>query len=146
VPGAFHSDIGSAARFFYCAKTSPSERHEGLMNPGPQFKQGTTLRKIETADKAGNIHPTVKPVDLMAYLVRLVTPPGGTVLDPFMGSGSTGKAAMREGMKFIGIELETDYLDIARSRIEFEYNRAQEAAALAAVKPPQLDLFSENLA
>jgi len=93
-PGAFHADKGSAARFFYCAKASKRDRGEG------------------------NIHPTVKPTDLMAYLVRLVTPPGGVVLDPFMGSGSTGKAAMREGFRFIGCELSPEYMTIARARIE----------------------------
>lgn len=64
-----------------------------------------------------NIHPTVKPTDLMRYLCRLVTPPGGVVLDPFMGSGSTGKAAMLEGFQFIGIEREAEYLKIASARI-----------------------------
>ena len=67
-----------------------------------------------------NIHPTVKPTDLMAYLVRLVTPKGGTVLDPFMGSGSTGKGAIREGMDFIGIEREKDYMEISKTRILHE--------------------------
>ena len=90
-----HNDAGgSAARFFYCAKASKRDR-------------GTD-----------NNHPTVKPTDLMRYLCRLVTPPGGTVLDPFMGSGSTGKAAMLEGFNFIGIEREAEYLEIARARIE----------------------------
>ena len=65
-----------------------------------------------------NIHSTVKPTDLMRYLCRLVTPPGGTVLDPFMGSGSTGKAATLEGFSFVGIELEQEYIDIARARID----------------------------
>lgn len=90
------ADSGSAARFFYCAKTSRKDRGEE------------------------NNHPTVKPTDLMAYLCRLVTPPGGIVLDPFMGSGSTGKAAMREGFQFIGCELDPQYLEIARSRIQGE--------------------------
>lgn len=67
-----------------------------------------------------NIHPTVKPTDLMAYLVRLVTPKGGVVLDPFMGSGSTGKGAIREGMDFIGIEREDEYMEIAKTRIQHE--------------------------
>jgi site-specific DNA-methyltransferase (adenine-specific) len=89
-------DTGSAARFFYCAKASKQDRDEG------------------------NPHPTVKPTDLMRYLCRLVTPPSGTVLDPFMGSGSTGKAAMLEGLRFIGIELEPDYMEIAKRRIERE--------------------------
>jgi DNA modification methylase len=86
-------DTGSAARFFYCAKASKADRNEG------------------------NTHPTVKPTDLMRYLCRLVTPPGGIVLDPFMGSGSTGKAAMLDGFRFIGIEREAAYHAIAESRI-----------------------------
>ena len=89
---------GSAARFFYCAKASPEDRAEG-----------TT---------AGNNHPTLKPVSLMQYLVRLITPPRGIVLDPFMGSGSTGKACMMEGFFFIGIEKEEEYFKIAQERIE----------------------------
>jgi len=89
-----HNDAGgSAARFFYCAKANKKDREDG------------------------NTHPTVKPTDLMAYLCRLVTPPGGIVLDPFMGSGSTGKAAMREGFSFIGIERDEEYYKIAMSRI-----------------------------
>ena len=87
------ADAGSAARFFYCAKASKSDRGEG------------------------NVHPTVKPTDLMRYLCRLVTPPGGTVLDPFMGSGSTGKAALLEGFKFVGIEQDEGYFQIAQRRI-----------------------------
>jgi site-specific DNA-methyltransferase (adenine-specific) len=88
-----YGDSGSAARFFYCAKASKADRDEG------------------------NNHPTVKPTALMRYLCRLVTPPGGTVLDPFMGSGSTGKAAMLEGFKFIGIERDPEYVKIAEARI-----------------------------
>lgn len=88
--------LGDASRFFYCAKTSRKDRGED------------------------NNHPTVKPTDLMAYLCRLVTPHGGVVLDPFMGSGSTGKAAMREGFRFIGIEMDADYLAIAEARIAHE--------------------------
>jgi len=89
-------DSGSAARFFYCAKANKKDRGEG------------------------NDHPTVKPAELMSWLVRLVTPPGGVVLDPFMGSGSTGVAAKREGMGFIGIERDGHYFDIASSRLESE--------------------------
>ena len=85
-------DGGSAARFFYCAKASKSDRGD-------------------------NRHPTVKPTDLMRYLCRLVTPPGGVVLDPFTGSGSTGKAARLEGFRFIGIEREAEYVEIAKARI-----------------------------
>jgi site-specific DNA-methyltransferase (adenine-specific) len=65
-----------------------------------------------------NVHPTVKPTDLMRYLCRLITPPNGTILDPFTGSGSTGKAAMLEGFQFIGIEREAEYVEIAKARIE----------------------------
>ena len=90
----FTSSEGSAARFFYCAKASKRDRDEG------------------------NTHPTVKPTELMRYLCRLVTPTGGVVLDPFMGSGSTGKAAALEGFRFIGIEREAEYLEIARARIQ----------------------------
>lgn len=90
----YPGESGSAARFFYCAKASK-------------------------ADRGGeNTHPTVKPTELMRYLCRLVTPPGGVVLDPFMGSGSTGKAAVLEGFRFIGIEREAEYLEIARGRIQ----------------------------
>jgi DNA modification methylase len=85
--------LNDAARFFYCAKASKRDRNEG------------------------NNHPTVKPTDLMRYLCRLVTPPGGTVFDPFMGSGSTGKAAAIEGFSFIGAEMQREYFDIAASRI-----------------------------
>jgi DNA modification methylase len=86
-------DKGSAARFFYCAKASKKDRGD-------------------------NGHPTVKPTDLMRYLCRLVTPPNGVCLDPFMGSGSTGKAAKLEGFKFIGMEKELTYFSIAKARIE----------------------------
>ena len=110
-------DSGSTARFFYCAKASREDRNEGLNNPGPQFHHGTTLRKIENTDTKGNFHPTVKPTALMRYLCRLVTPPGGVILDPFMGSGSTGKAAAAEGFGFIGIELNPEYVEIADKRI-----------------------------
>ncbi|WP_276574301.1 DNA-methyltransferase [Pseudomonas fulva] len=123
VAGAFHGDSGSAARFFYCPKTSRKDRNEGLTDPGPRFQHGTTLRKVENTATTGNHHPTVKPTDLMAYLCRLVTPIGGVVLDPFMGSGSTGKAAVREGFQFIGCERDPEYLPIARARIEYEHNR-----------------------
>jgi site-specific DNA-methyltransferase (adenine-specific) len=143
VEGAFHGDSGSAARFFYCAKTSRRDRNEGLVDPGPQFKRGTTLRKVENTDTKGNNHPTVKPTDLMAYLLRLVTPVGGTTLDPFLGSGSTGKAAMLEGFEFIGIEKEAPYMAIASARIRHAHAAAVTAADLAdaVANPVQADLF-----
>jgi site-specific DNA-methyltransferase (adenine-specific) len=107
----------SAARFFYCAKASRKDRNEGLEDPGPQLAHGTTLRKVENTATKGNHHPTVKPTNLMRWLVRLVTPPNGTVLDPFCGSGSTGKAAALEWRNFIGIDLDPDYVAIAQARI-----------------------------
>lgn len=110
-------DSGSAARFFWCPKTSSADRHDGLRHPGPQFTSGSTLRDAENLTKRGNHHPTVKPTELMRYLCRLVTPPGGTVLDPFMGSGSTLKAAEIEGFNAIGIELDPGYIEIAKRRI-----------------------------
>ncbi|HHO0758320.1 TPA: site-specific DNA-methyltransferase [Aeromonas hydrophila] len=143
VKGAFHADSGSAARFFYCAKASRKDRNEGLQDPGPQFQHGTTLRKVENTDTKGNTHPTVKPTELMAYLCRLVTPPGGVVLDPFMGSGSTGKAAMRERFQFIGIEMDQEYFRIAELRIKSAKNHQQNPAES---KEAQLTLFSEGAA
>lgn len=140
-PGQRREDDGSAARFFYCAKASPEDRHEGLAHPGRQFVQGSTKRHAEkvSASKRGNHHPTVKPTDLMRYLCRLVTPPGAVVLDPFMGSGSTGKAAMLEGFRFIGIELDEDadgaplgFMEIARARIEFAARMGHQPSLLEA--------------
>ena len=95
------SSSGGASRFFYCAKSSKSERNKGLENI------------ICT-------HPTVKPLKLMSYLVKLVTPPQGIVLDPFMGSGTTGISAKQEGFGFVGIEKEKEYLEIAKKRIFYE--------------------------
>ena len=96
-----YGDHGNASRYFYCAKTSKDERKSGL---GGEIK--------------ANTHPTVKPVELMRYLVRLVTPKGGLVLDPFMGSGSTGMAAREEDFQFVGIERELEYYEIAKARIK----------------------------
>lgn len=122
---AGYADSGSAARFFYCAKASRSDRNYGMEDPGPQLKHGDTLRKVENAELKGNIHPTVKPNDLMRYLCRLVTPPNGIVLDPFMGSGSTGIAAIQEGFRFIGIERDPEYFDIAVKRIREAYEESK---------------------
>jgi len=121
VAGAFHADTGSAARFFYCAKADRADRNEGLGAGGPPaVGTAATMRDREDADwkaRNGNHHPTVKPTDLMRYLCRLVTPAGGVVLDPFMGSGSTLKAAELEGFSGIGIELSPEYIAIAKRRI-----------------------------
>lgn len=110
-----YNDTGSAARFFYCAKASKADRDEG------------------------NKHPTVKPTTLMRYLCKLVTPPGGVVLDPFLGSGSTGKAAVLEGFNFIGIEREAEYHAIATARV----GAAQAETGKAPVPIAQGSLFSE---
>ena len=117
-----YGDPGSAARFFYCAKASKSDRNEGLDGFTPATTSDGRAVVADNAYQRGkteraNTHPTVKPTDLMRYLCRLVTPPGGVVLDPFMGSGSTGKAAILEGFQFIGIEREAEYVEIAKARI-----------------------------
>jgi len=120
---------GSAARFFYCAKASKRDRNEGLDGFEAKEKRymatanGTGETSIGmdrfTTQPVANHHPTVKPTTLMQYLVRLVTPPNGTVLDPFMGSGSTGKACAYEGFDFIGIDQSAEYVAIAQARIDF---------------------------
>ena len=120
-----YRDSGSAARFFYCAKADRADRNEGLhgmptkqQDPSrePGRPGGENPRNRGAAERE-NHHPTVKPTELMRYLCRLVTPPGGVVLDPFMGSGSTLKAAELEGFSAIGIELSADYIAIAQRRI-----------------------------
>ncbi|MDF2483244.1 MAG: methylase domain protein [Stenotrophomonas indicatrix] len=115
------ADSGSAARFFYCAKATREDRNDGLdSSTEPAVAAHATMRDRETANwqaRNGNHHPTVKPTDLMRYLCRLVTPAGGLVLDPFMGSGSTGKAAVLEGFQFVGIDEDPTYAAIAEARI-----------------------------
>jgi DNA modification methylase len=151
--GEWGGDSGSAARFFYCAKANKADRDEGCeglaervagvgdvdessgrdsTKPGNQYGEGSRRRVeagLSPTMPRRNHHPTVKPTDLMRYLCRLVTPPNGTVLDPFTGSGSTGKAATLEGFNFIGIEREAEYVEIARARIH-------------SATPHQPDLFS----
>lgn len=111
-------DSGTASRFFYTAKASKKDRNTDWQgNPLPY----------------PNVHPTVKPTNLMQWLVRLVTPPGGTVLDPFCGSGSTGVAARREGFRFVGIEQDPRHADFAAMRVggsdfEAKMARLREAA------------------
>jgi site-specific DNA-methyltransferase (adenine-specific) len=125
------SPFGKASRFFYCAKASKRDRDEGLegfevVSPGEitggraEGSAGLNNPRAGAGRTSGgrNAHPTVKPTELMRYLCRLVTPPGGVVLDPFMGSGSTGKAAVLEGFSFIGMDLEAQYVDIAKARID----------------------------
>jgi site-specific DNA-methyltransferase (adenine-specific) len=123
---SFGGDTGGASRFFYTAKASRSEREAGLgwhektkfrnMN-GQQRKDGTFQEWLPEPTERANHHPTVKPIALMRYMIRLVAPRGAVVLDPFMGSGSTGCAAMVEGMQFIGIDITPEYVDIARRRL-----------------------------
>lgn len=115
------ADEGSAARFFYTAKASREERHRNVDGYVPQTQHGATLHNIENAVLKGNNHPTVKPLDLMAYLCKLLCPPsGGILLDPFMGSGSTIIAGRRFYQHCIGIELNEAYAEIAAKRLSQE--------------------------
>ena len=135
-----HGDSGGASRFFYVAKPSRSERDQGCAHL-PAKSGGEATDRVDDSKgtqnpRAGagrtggarNFHPTVKPVDLMRYLVRLVTPPGGCVLDPFTGSGTTGMAARLEGLSFVGVEREPEYATIAAARIASAAPDAEEAA------------------
>jgi site-specific DNA-methyltransferase (adenine-specific) len=116
-------DSGGASRFFYCAKASRSEREAGLslLPKTVESVFGGEQNDLSVGKKAvlpaRNHHPTVKPIALMRYLCRLVTPPSGTVLDPLAGSGSTGIAGLKEGFNFLGIELNPEYAELARRRI-----------------------------
>ncbi len=119
------SSSGSVARFFYCTKASRKDREEGLdgFEKKPvQWSNGTanpgSFQSPGTDRNLRNHHPTVKPTALMRWLCRLVTPAGGLILDPFMGSGSTGKAAVLEGFRFVGIDVEEEYVRIAEVRIK----------------------------
>ena len=145
------ADAGSAARFYYCAKASRAERELGLSDFMPETVGDGRKKAIDNAYQRGkterrNVHPTVKPAAVMRWLVRLVTPPGGTVLDPYSGSGTTGVAAALEGFGFIGCELSPEYVEIARARI----SHAREFPAMwePDYQPPdevpeeQLDLFA----
>lgn len=132
---AFPQSAREAIRFFYSPKTSRAEREFGMDAAG---KFNNTPRS--------NVHPTVKPADLMAWLIRLVTPPGGIVLDPFTGSGSTGIAAVRHGFRFVGIEQSEEYFEIACRRIaaaaEIEARMPRIEREIArSVKVLQLKLF-----
>ena len=122
-----YGDKGSAARFFYCAKASTAERNAGCeelqeqeMGKNQSSLEGgkmLTGSGNERSNLKKNFHPTVKPIAIMEYLCRLITPPGGVILDPFMGSGTTGIAALRLGFEFVGIELSEEYVEIATARI-----------------------------
>ena len=130
--GPQHGDTGGASRFFYVAKPSRAERDLGCAELPAKSGGEATDREDDSKGtenpRAGvgrtggarNYHPTVKPIALMRYLCRLITPPGGVVLDPFTGSGTTGMAALAEGLSFIGIEREAEYFEIAKARIGFQ--------------------------
>lgn len=146
-PGRFPANVlhdgldADWARFFYCAKASNRDRDEGceaLPPPPAGLRSENSGQHITRRDEGyevaqrANGHPTVKPADLMRWLVRLVTPAGGIVFDPFTGSGSTGKAAMLEGFRFLGAEMTAEYLPIARARIYHAWHvRAYGCAPLA---------------
>jgi len=124
-----HNDSGGASRFFYVAKASKRDRNEGLEELEESLAGSYAGNVANNGNKIGaqpdkpnqpakNFHPTVKPTSLMEYLIKLVTPPNGTVLDPFTGSGSTGKAAILQGFHFIGIEMTEEYLPIIEGRLK----------------------------
>jgi DNA modification methylase len=98
-----------------CQAIAEAKRGNTVETEGGAFNKARVVK---------NNHPTVKPTDLMQYLCRLITPPNGLIIDPFMGSGSTGKAAMYEGFRFIGIDLDPEYCKIAEARIEFALNKS----------------------
>jgi site-specific DNA-methyltransferase (adenine-specific) len=123
-----YRDPGSASRFFYNAKSSAKERDAGLDDY--ELVVGGAMKANQKGELGNgkivyrkNSHPTVKPINLMQYLVRLITPKGGVVLDPFMGSGSTGCACMMEQVQFVGIDITPEYVDIAQKRIEHWRNK-----------------------
>lgn len=154
-----YGDKGSIMRYFYSAKVSKKDRDEGLdcfevktkVFNGRSSSSSTDMKDVEKrfTTHGKNTHPTVKPTTLMQYLVRLVTPKGGTVLDPFMGSGSTGKATMFENKerdanyKFIGIEMTSEYLPICKARIDFAlgYETIDEHVEQQKQKERKVDLF-----
>lgn len=133
---AFPPHAREAIRFFYAAKADKAEREFGL--DGHEQRKGGAMSGVETRPDRptnhpmrANHHPTVKPIDLMRYLCRMVAPAGAVILDPFMGSGSTGIAAVREGMSFIGCEQSPDYFEIAHARILAAVAEAEKKAAEA---------------
>ena len=124
--GAEYADRGGPSRFFYSSKAGRAEREAGLAGFAPERRSDGRAKDIENprlrTDTRRNDHPTVKPIDLMRYLCRLITPPGGTVLDPFCGSGSTGMAALDAGFDFIGSDLDPHYLAIAQQRAAYRHD------------------------
>jgi site-specific DNA-methyltransferase (adenine-specific) len=158
-PSNVLGEIPDYQKYFYCPKVSRKERHIGFdqlpesepLNSPDQVRNhplwdpsiGTNAHRLKEkirqvngeVEGKGNNHPTVKPIELMKYLIKLITPPGGTVLDPFNGSGSTGCAAVELGHTYIGCELDPKYVEIARKRIEAWYKSTLD---------PAKDLFDDN--
>lgn len=136
--GAEYDDSGGASRFFYVAKASRAERNAGLDGFDPQILNGFNASprvghgEVRNESPHRNHHPTVKPVALMRWLIRLITPPNGTILDPFTGSGTTGIAAALEHVNFIGIERDKEYAAIAQARIAFWTEHGDEALEIVA--------------
>lgn len=129
--GPIYPESGGASRFFYCPKVSQSERNEGLDSFDAKTTSDGRNKPIDNAFQRGetkrkNIHPTVKPIALMEYLIKLITPESGTVLDPFLGSGSTGIAAVNLDRNFIGFELDNEYFKIAQTRLKYYQNKGEE--------------------
>jgi site-specific DNA-methyltransferase (adenine-specific) len=136
-PSNVLGEVPDYQKYFYCPKVSRRERHSGFEDPGAQTRRArdedgnvlgyaekkagasanVLVEQFQLNDK-GNNHPTVKPIELMKYLIKLVTPKGGRVLDPFNGSGSTGCAAVELGHEYVGIELDPKYVEISKQRIE----------------------------
>lgn len=149
-PNSTYSDVFGASRFFYVAKSSKSERNKGLDDFDEKVIEGRDKgqddRNVAYKPRPtpmANIHPTVKPVKLMQYLVRLVTPPNGIVLDPFCGSGTTGIACKLEGFDFVGLEQDADYCKIAQARIDnyLEEKPTIKKTTKTETKPNQLNIF-----
>jgi len=148
-------DSGGASRFFYIAKASSTEREIGLqgmekvkLDIGDEAPSGGSWERRDgrTSSLRANHHPTVKPLQLMQYMIRLITPPGGTVLDPFMGSGSTGAACMLEGVQFVGIDITPEYIEIAQKRISYWQQRAFTPVVDAPVNVPKSIIKPVNTA
>lgn len=144
VEGCPVGGIGDEARFFYVAKVSVTERNAGLDDFDAQFAPtmgpgiGGKEHDPETATPKRNIHPTVKPIALMRHLCRLVTPTGGVILDPFLGSGTTGIAATLEGFDFVGVEREQNYMEIAEARIRFWQEHGEDGLRIVAERDARL--------
>lgn len=141
-------DNGGPSRYFYTAKVNKKERHAGLVEFLPRTKRARKRWQQDESgrwlERAKNDHPTLKPQDLLRWLCRLATQPGGTVLDPFAGSGSTGCAAVREGFEFIGCELDARHVAVARARIEYWKSRpgsSRRAAKKTVADDRQLSLL-----